>query len=273
MEPIYADLDQIVFEDREKAYGAFDLRIRYRQHLSRALLMVLILFLLITVLPKVIEWAQPQVLRSATPGGDVVVDVEWDDLPVLEDEADKVDPPPPPPEPKVPIQTIAFVVPDPTPEDQLRDTSTIHAMDDILEGNPDLFDQEGDLVAKIKWEEIEDGVGNAFTEAKPTTDEIGYKDFVFLDKEPAPVNMEDVKRLIGYPPLAVEAEIEGKVVVRVQVSTDGQYLKHVVIADPHPILTNEVAKFLSKIQFTPGIQSGKPIKVWVTIPFDFKLLH
>lgn len=273
MEPIYADLDQIVFEDREHAYGAYDLRIRYRQHLGRALLMVLILFLLVTVLPKIIEWAQPQVLATTLQEEYQVVDVVLDDLPALQDEADKIDPPPPPPEPSAPVQTIAFVVPDPTPEDQMRDTSTIHAMDDILEGNPDLFDQEGDLVADFKWEDVDEEIGGAFTEEKPKTDEIGYKDFVFLDKEPAPVNMEEVKKLMGYPPLALEARIEGKVVVRVQVSTAGEYVKHVVISDPHPILTNEVAKYLKKIQFTPGIQAGKPIKVWVTIPFEFKLLN
>ncbi len=60
--------------------------------------------------------------------------------------------------------------------------------------------------------------------------------------------------------------------MRVLVDKTGKYKKHVVLKDPHPILTKAVEKKLGKLQFTPGIQGGQPIKVWVTIPFDFKLL-
>ena len=72
--------------------------------------------------------------------------------------------------------------------------------------------------------------------------------------------------------MAKEAEIEGKVIVRVQVDKEGKYVKHLVIKDPHPILTKAVTDKINMLSFTPGIQAGKPIKVWVTIPFDFKLL-
>ena len=61
-------------------------------------------------------------------------------------------------------------------------------------------------------------------------------------------------------------------IVRVLVDKTGKYKKHVVLKDPHPILTKAVEKKLNMLQFTPGIQGGQPIKVWVTIPFDFKLL-
>jgi len=51
----------------------------------------------------------------------------------------------------------------------------------------------------------------------------------------------------------------------------GVFVKHVVLKSPHKILTEAVEKELPNLEFTPGIHAGKPIKVWVTIPFDFRL--
>jgi TonB family protein len=102
--------------------------------------------------------------------------------------------------------------------------------------------------------------------------EIGPNDFVLLEKEPAPINMDELKGMIGYPPIAKESEIQGKVIIRVQIDEKGNYVKHIVIKDPHPILTKAVESKIPNLRFFPGIQNGKPIKVWVTIPFDFKLL-
>ncbi|MEL6592497.1 MAG: energy transducer TonB, partial [Bacteroidota bacterium] len=78
---------------------------------------------------------------------------------------------------------------------------------------------------------------------------------------------------IGYPQIARDAGIEGNVVVRVLVDKRGNYDKHKIITQVHPILTKAVEEHISKLQFTPAIQGGKPIKFWVNIPFNFKLLN
>jgi len=94
-----------------------------------------------------------------------------------------------------------------------------------------------------------------------------------VDVEPTPTNMNDVRRIIGYPPLAREADIEGKVIVRVLVTEEGSYKKHIVLKDPHPLLTKAVEDKLPEISFSPAVLEGQPVKVWVTIPFDFKLMR
>jgi Leucine-rich repeat (LRR) protein len=93
-----------------------------------------------------------------------------------------------------------------------------------------------------------------------------------LEKWPEPENLDHLRGLIGYPPMARDAEIEGKVIVRVLVDRSRHYVKHIVLADPHPILTKAVTDRLSQLTFTPGIQNGKPVSAWVTIPFEFLLL-
>ncbi|MBK9449733.1 MAG: TonB family protein [Bacteroidetes bacterium] len=102
--------------------------------------------------------------------------------------------------------------------------------------------------------------------------EIGPNEFVLLEREPEPINMNELTRMIGYPPDAKASEIQGKVIIRVQIDTKGNYVKHIIIKNPHPILTQAVESKIAFLKFKPGIQYGKPIKVWVTIPFDFKLL-
>jgi TonB family protein len=102
--------------------------------------------------------------------------------------------------------------------------------------------------------------------------EIGPNDFVVLEKEPAPINLDELKKMIGYPKEALEKDIAGKVVIRMMIDEKGNYVKHIIIKDPNPILSNAVSSKISALRFTPGIQNGKPIRVWVTIPFDFKLL-
>ncbi len=95
--------------------------------------------------------------------------------------------------------------------------------------------------------------------------------YVVVEKEPQPINIDEIKKRIGHPPAAKEAGIQGKVIVRVLVGKNGKYERHIVIKSPHKILTEAVEKELPNLEFTPGIQAGKPIKVWVTIPFDFQL--
>ena len=71
--------------------------------------------------------------------------------------------------------------------------------------------------------------------------------------------------------MAKEAEIQGRVTLRVMVDKMGNYVKHIVLKDPHPILTRAVTEKIHLLKRTPGIQAGKPIKVWVTLPFNFEL--
>lgn len=112
---------------------------------------------------------------------------------------------------------------------------------------------------------------NESRDVRENEQELSPNDFILLEKEPAPINLNELKRMIGYPKEALEKEIEGKVIIRMMIDEKGNYVKHIIIKDPNPILTNAVSSKISALRFTPGIQKGKPIRVWVTIPFEFKL--
>lgn len=269
MSKVYADLDEIVFEGREKEYGAYQLRKRYNRYLERAALIAFVLFLLFTGGFKAKDWIFTEELPE-----EEFFDVTEVDLTAPPPSLDEEEAPPPPPKVEAPPPvktTIEFRVPTPTPDDEVKEEQSIAEIDSVEKFDPGLKSQEGDPNA--------DPFANMTTEegpaeiSAPTEQEVGPSEFVALEKEPAPVNLNDIKQLIGYPPMAKEAEIEGKVTVRIQVDKNGRYVKHIVLKDPHPILTKAVTDKLPQLQFTPGIQAGKPIKVWVTIPFDFKLMR
>lgn len=95
--------------------------------------------------------------------------------------------------------------------------------------------------------------------------------FQMVEKEPVPLNLNELKQLIGYPREAVRDSIEGKVVIRLKIDEQGKVIDHETLKNPHEILTNAVVAKIYALRFSPGILDSKPIVVWVTIPFDFKL--
>lgn len=105
----------------------------------------------------------------------------------------------------------------------------------------------------------------------PPAPEPSPNDFILLQWEAQPINLDSVKATIVYPPTAKEAMITGKVVVRIMIDEQGHYVKCLVIKDPHPLLTKAVTDKIGALRFRPAIANGKPVKVWVTIPFDFRL--
>ena len=268
---IIADLNEIVFESREKEYGAYQLRKNYHRSMLRATLIAFLLFSMGITSPKVYS-----MFFSDGPKPKVEMDMAFvadlEDIKIPEDE---VIPPPPPPElskPKPQMKTIEFKVPEPKPDD-LAAAETIHDMDSIEKvKNLGMQDLDGDTTG-IDFDIPEDTAGTG-----PGVIEIpdpipAYDDLVLVEKEPSPINMSEIKKLIGYPAMAKEAEIEGRVIVRVLVGKDGNYVDHKMLKAPHPVLQKAVTNKLELLHFTPGIQAGKPVFVWVTIPFDFRLLR
>lgn len=73
-----------------------------------------------------------------------------------------------------------------------------------------------------------------------------------------------------YPELAKKAGIEGRVVVKVLINTKGDVEK-VEVLKSHPMLDDAAIAAAKKFKFKPGKQRDRYVKVWMTIPFTFKL--
>jgi len=96
--------------------------------------------------------------------------------------------------------------------------------------------------------------------------------YTSADQEPKPINLNELRKEIGYPQIARDAKIDGMLVARILIDEKGEYLKHEIIKEAHAILNRAVEKELPKIQMTPALKDGVPVKYWVNIPFNFKLI-
>lgn len=90
-----------------------------------------------------------------------------------------------------------------------------------------------------------------------------------LDSYPFATNLQEIVDRIGFPTAAKNKGIEGTCEVSILVGTNGKYLEHIVNGSPHPIFKNEVEKQLPYLKFEPAMRDYKPVRCWVTIPFQF----
>jgi protein TonB len=93
-----------------------------------------------------------------------------------------------------------------------------------------------------------------------------------VEMAPEAVNLAQVRALINYPLIARDAGIEGRVSVKVLVNEEGRVIKIGSITGPE-VFHDEVREKIMLLEFTPGLQNGKTVKVWVTVPFNFRLTN
>lgn len=90
--------------------------------------------------------------------------------------------------------------------------------------------------------------------------------FFVVSKEASIVNLDEVRQQIRQPDYG--AEITGKVVVRILFDETGKYVQHIVLKDPHPLLTKTFTDVVPLMKATPAEICGRSVAAWVTIPYD-----
>ena len=73
-----------------------------------------------------------------------------------------------------------------------------------------------------------------------------------------------------YPAIARTAEVEGVVVLRLLVGTDGGVEKVVVVEGPD-MLRDAAKEAAMKAKFKPALEQQRPVRVWVLVPLSFSL--
>jgi len=145
--------------------------------------------------------------------------------------------------------------------------------DEVPEEQPEMLKQE-EIVEAI----VED-YGNDSLAIDPGADlvisdegEIPSFD-QFIPFEVAPQPLPDFSPQPAFPEMAQRAGVSGKVTAQVYVDKKGEVKKwRIVQAKPEKLgFEEEVEKILPKWKFTPAIQQGNPVGVWIAIPFNFKV--
>lgn len=96
----------------------------------------------------------------------------------------------------------------------------------------------------------------------------GYVPFYALDEKPSLVHRDSPE----YPESARKSGFEGMVVVKVLINEQGKVARTwVVKSTGNKSLDSSAVAAAEKFEFTPGKKAEQPVKVQMTIPFNFKL--
>lgn len=81
-----------------------------------------------------------------------------------------------------------------------------------------------------------------------------------------------IRNNLNYPAMAIENNVQGRVVVQFVVTKDGSIGNVKVVRSVDRDLDNEAIRVCKKLpKFIPGKQNGQPVNVWYTLPVTFKL--
>jgi len=107
---------------------------------------------------------------------------------------------------------------------------------------------------------IRDGTGD-----RPVNDP---GEVAFVDRFPEPI----VRVTPRYPDLAMQAQVEGTVVVYALIGKDGRVRELRLHPEKHaPMLDAAALEAARRWTFEPAFANGQPVPVWVSVPFKFAL--
>ncbi|WP_229369855.1 energy transducer TonB [Fibrivirga algicola] len=262
-----ANFDDILFANRNQAYGAFALRQAYRHTLGRALVLGTLVFVGALQLPALYNWVKPdkQEYMRELVLEDVKLEVPPEEKVIV----------PPKQEIAPVVATVKNLVPDvvaDAPED--NSVATIEELQTATSG-PTTQEGTGDVEMILAPEAatgptaIEQAI-----ETPPAKD-----DAPFLAVEQMPefpggqaALLNYLQRTLRYPAAASSANISGRVVVGFIVNADGsladfQLMKGLGFGTDEEAL--RVLKAMPK--WKPGRQSGRPVRVRFNLPIWFTL--
>jgi periplasmic protein TonB len=246
--------DDIVFETRNKEYGAYKLRTKYNRTVMWALLVGIVIIATAVITP----YLNAKALENRLKRAERQVEIKMENL----DQPNETvaPPPPPPPPPADVVQQQRYVPPVVVDSIKPEDVQQIMTADDA---QVEVKDQEVVEVVEVK-EEVQ--------EAEP--EEIP---FVVVEEMPLfPGGDAELLKYIAehttYPDIAKENNIQGRVIVRFCVTAKGGVSQVSILKGVDPELDAEAIRVVNTLPaFKPGKQGGKPVPVWYMVPITFTL--
>ena len=251
---------EIVFEGRNKIYGAYELRKTNRKTSIRALIIGSIVFSLAVSAPLIIS------LIPSSSSNDENRDIKITavKLPPKKDEPKKDLPPPPPPPPKV--DQVKFVKPVVAKVDEV--VEEIVVIKEIKDKNIGKETIKGDPDAELTVEPV--GTGTA-----AVVEEVDTKIYSTAGLEVSPQfagGMDKFYKFIGNNFQVPEEEgLKGKIYVTFVVEKDGSLTDIKVLRDIGFGTGKEAMRVLNKCpRWTPGEQNGKKVRVQYSLPISIQ---
>jgi periplasmic protein TonB len=251
------DIDDLIFENRNKAYGAYQLRKRYNRVVIAGIIIGCSLTSFLVILPFVLRPRDEKV-----HSGDIAYfPVQMESL---EPPIDRIIVPPAPPPPgSEHVQEVVKYVPP-------------VVVDTIMPDEPKPVTTDEVLAQTTVDQSVIDGFG-AGDDLSGGQDGVATDDPFFLVEvmpsfKGGDINKfrEWVQRRTNYPQAAIDAKIQGKVFLTFIIEPDGTVSNVTVVKGVASIIDNEAVKAIqASPKWSPGLQRGQPVRVRYSMWLNF----
>ena len=263
----------LVFEGKNQAYGAYQLR---KDTGKRNLKALITMFLIFAAIAAIVIAKVSIDNYIASRNAAIETDVELQSLAEKKEaKAEKKDEPE---VEKIEIErvksSVAFTVPEIKKDDEVKEEQEIKSQDELQETNTAIGafnvegnDETGGEVLKAK---------EVIAEPEPPKVE-ETKVFDVVEEMPQfpggqAALLEYLAKNIKYPVVAEENGVQGRVIVTFVVERDGSITDVRVVKSVDPSLDKEAARvFKSMPKWQPGKQNGSAVRVKYTVPVQFRL--
>ncbi len=270
--PNQPTLDDIVFANRNKAYGAYALRKGYPAVVTRALIIGSAITALALFAPTLLDILTPEQKQEA------MVEVDLMKLPPPPIDPNEPPPPPPPPVELPKVNTVKFLPPEVKPDEEVPEETPPPAVEELKEAVAAEKTQEGDPNAEEVIAAPEATAAPSKAEVvveapAPKEDEV----FTVVEQNPEFIGGQAAMyawlgKNIKYPAAASRANISGKVFVSFTVNTDGSITDAQVLKGLGFGTDEEAIRVVKSMpRWKPGKQSGRPVRVKYNLPISFQL--
>jgi protein TonB len=265
-----ADILDLVFEGRNKEYGAYELRKTYNRRLTAALVgtaaICILLFLFFFI--------------GNSMGNDknkkdmIVQDVQLEE--VKEDKKNEPPPPPPPPKPEPPkVEITKFTPPKIVMDEDVKEDEKPPEQEKLEDTKIGTINQEGLKDEGIVAPPVSDE-GKGVVEAPKKEEEDWDKTFTKVEIESdypggASAWQRYLNKNLRYPQEAIDGEIQGTVVVQFIVDKAGNVSDVDAISGPKELRDEAVRVIKKSGSWTPAVQNGRQVKSYKKQPIVFRL--
>jgi protein TonB len=258
----------IVFEHRNKQYGAYVLRKEENLQLARAAALTIGSTLIVLLISFINAALHKQATYTTTPGVHDIVDI----VKILDDEPIKITPETPaPPKAKASVKNTTIKV----VAEQQASTDTFATQEQLRNfdsGATTNLDADANNLGRT------DGTGIVEDIDVPAIEKTTPPAFI-IHAEVMPEYeggdaglMRYLAQETMYPEREKDLEIEGKALVRFIVNKDGSVSDAEILRSDSPGFSKEAIRVVKSLKkFKPGIQAGREVRVQLVLPFHFRL--
>lgn len=266
---------ELVFEGRNKSYGAYKLRSEAGLRQRNALIAVCIGIAVLAMIPFIVRMAEREDANDESYT-EVMQMAELKKEKKEEKKEEKIEVKYQKPLEKVAVKaSIQLTAPVIKDDSQVDKESELKNMEELMNAKADIAatTYKGDEGGTVNIDDLKENQTVGGTAGQEVEEEV----FTVVEQPPAFPGGENallkyISDHLKYPQIALEQEIQGVVLLRFVVLPNGAVGDVFVVQGLDSNCDREAVRVVKSLpRFNPGRQQGKPVSVWFTLPIRFQI--